>query len=127
MYHQHLCWISENSPTLTVVPTTETIESGTDVALTCVTTNSGENAEYSFFRNENLIATKSCGTHILENIGTSDSGIYTCKATISTTTSEPSSGHKIRVVSKCLKYHIFQDILYVTSSSKSNEMGWRNF
>ena len=97
------------TPTLTVAPSHATIESGTSVTVTCTTTSTGGSVTYDFMRDGNVVTSQPSGTYTMGSIATSESGTYTCTATISTVTSVVSSGHSTTVVGESI---VYDDLLY---------------
>ena len=86
------------TPTLTVTPSDETIESGTNITVTCITASTGRNATYNFLRDGYVVTSQTCDTYMMSSLNISNSGTYTCTATINTVTSVVSSGHRFTVV-----------------------------
>ena len=85
------------TPTLAVVPLNSTLESTTDLVLTCVTGSIGT-ITYQFLRGNNTVVSQSNGTYVHQNIQTSDTGNYTCTATINGVVSLKSNAFEKTVV-----------------------------
>ena len=90
------------TPTLSVVPSDATIESGTRVSVSCVTSSTGSSITYNFFKDGKAVTSQSGGTYIMGSISNGDSGIYTCSVTINSVTSVASSNHYLIVVGESM-------------------------
>ena len=86
------------TPSLTVSPSDATIQTGTSVTLTCATASTSSGTiTYIFLEGVNPVQSSASATHTL-TAATSDSGSYTCTATISGVVSVASSAHVMAVV-----------------------------
>ena len=99
------------TPTLTVIPLNSTLESTTDFILSCVTGSNGTTT-YQFLRDNETVISLSNSTYVHQNIQTSDTGNYTCTATINGVVSLKSNGFEKAVVGKCLT------LVYMPCSNK---------
>ena len=83
---------------MSVTPPDMTIESGTRVDVTCVTKSTGASITYNFLRDNKIITSQPGGTYTMGSISTSQSGTYTCTATMNSVTSALSPGHTVRII-----------------------------
>ena len=86
------------TPTLTASPSDSTLESGTSVTLTCLTASHGTTT-YQFLKDDTEQANQSTSTYSV-TAATTDTGSWTCTATISTVVSSASTATTITVVGK---------------------------
>ena len=93
----HIISVIPLTPTLTVSPLNSTLESTTDLVLTCDTGSNGT-ITYQFLRDNDTVISQSNGTYVHQNIQTSDTGNYTCTATINGVVSLKSNGFAKTVV-----------------------------
>ena len=83
---------------MSVTPSDMTIESGTRVDVTCVTKSTGASITYNFLKDGKIVTSQAGGTYTMGSISTSQSGTYTCTATMNSVTSKASPSHTMRVV-----------------------------
>ena len=88
--------VTPQTPTMIVSPLDAIIESTTGVSLTCLTGSSGTTT-YQFFKNGLKEVNQLASTYSLDP-STSDSGHWTCTATINTLASDESTAHSMTVV-----------------------------
>ena len=88
--------VTPQTPILTVSPSDATLESGTGVTLTCLTASSGTTT-YQFLKGGSQETSQSSGTYTLSP-ATTDSGDWTCTATISSVVSSASTATTLTVV-----------------------------
>jgi len=90
--------VRPKTPTLSRSPSDATIESGTAVTLTCATLSSGS-VTYTFTRDGSTqVQSSSSATYDLSSAATSDTGSYTCVASISSVDSVASNADAMTVV-----------------------------
>ena len=88
------------TPTLSVEPRDASIASGRRVTLTCSTLSSGA-VTYTIFKNNNQIAGPISATYTLFSVATTDSGGYTCVATIAGQVSAASQSYLLNILGNC--------------------------
>ena len=93
------------TPTLSKNNQDSTIESGTPVTLTCVTTSTGLGT-YTFTKDNVGVQVGSLNTFV--SSGSSDSGTYSCKVSINGIESETSNSVSLNIIGEvlCVQCHI---------------------
>ena len=89
-----------------MTPSDAIVESGTSVTLTCVTASTGADVTYHYIRDGTTFDTNDKGSHVINDVTTSETGSYTCTVTINSMTSEPSDGHMLTVFGECNKVKV---------------------
>ena len=80
-----------------MTPSTDTITGGTTVTLTCDTASNG--VTYYHMRDGNTrIDTENEGTHVMKDVTSADSGLYTCYVRTEKSMVSHSDGHTLTVV-----------------------------
>ena len=90
--------MAPHTPTLTVNPSDATLETGISVTMTCATSSTGGSITYNFLKDGNAVTSQSSSIYTMGSITTSQSGTYTCTATISSVASAASIGHTTTIV-----------------------------
>lgn len=85
------------TPTLSRSPTDATIQTGTAVTFTCTTASSGSTT-YTFLRDSTQVQSGASATLDLTSAAPSNTGSYTCTATISGVDSVASNADSLTVV-----------------------------
>ena len=85
------------TPSLTVEPSNSTLETGTAVTLTCATESIGS-VTYTFYDEDVSVQSGGDSTYDLPSTATSDTGSYSCVATINGVASLESNVHNMTIV-----------------------------
>ena len=89
--------MSPKTPILSAEPRDASIISGTRVTLTCLTLSSGS-VTYSFFKGNSQVADNKIGIYSFNSVVITDSGAYTCSASIDNKVSSKSTSYTLTVV-----------------------------
>ena len=91
--------VSPKTPTLSSNQGDETIASGTSVTLKCTTLSSGS-VSYTIYKDNSPVSTNAGGSYTVNSAATSDSGVYTCHATIAGQLSRKSNVLRLNILGR---------------------------